>query len=69
MAYPAHSVPDESNLDIFRFSEIQYLIVCDVVIPPDLKNGSQVPLLDCSEELDMMTVRVSLSYNIIGVTH
>ena len=40
-AYPAQYVPDESD---------------DVAIPPDLKNGSQVPLLDCTEELDMMTV-------------
>ena len=54
-AYPAQYVPDESNLD--RFRAIPYLIVCDdVAIPPDLKNGSQVPLLDCTEELDMMMV-------------
>lgn len=55
--WPIQSVPDESYLDFCRFRAIHYLIVCDVGIPTNVKNGSQVPLLDCSQEFDMMMVQ------------
>lgn len=55
--WPIQSVPDESYLDFCRFRAIHYLIVCDVGIPTKVKNGSQVPLLDCSQEFDMMMVQ------------
>ena len=61
LAYAPHSqsnatAPDENYLNICRFRTIHYFIVGDVVIPFDLKNGSQLPLLDCSENLDMVPV-------------
>ena len=56
MANLTQSAPDENYLNIYRLRTIQYFIVGDVVLPLDLKSGSQVPLLDSSEKLDMVTV-------------
>ena len=53
------SAPDENYLNICKFRTIQYLIIVDEVIPLDLKNGSQVLLLDCSEKLDMVAVELA----------
>ena len=48
MTHPTQSVPNENNLNIRKFCPIQYLLVRDKVIPTDLKNWSQVPLLEGS---------------------
>jgi hypothetical protein len=51
------SVPDEDDLNVCGGSTIQNIIICDVVVPCDLEDGPEMPLLDSSEELNVMTVK------------
>ena len=57
MIHPVQSVSDEDDLNVCGGSAIQNFINCDVVVPSHLEDGPEMPLLDSSEELNVMTVK------------